>query len=121
MRILSILVLTILLVACQQSPKETDEWTDLFDGETLTGWTIRGGQADFSVQDGKIISNSVLGAPNVFLCTEKEYGDFILEYEVKIDEGINSGMLPSLPEDDSVAPTHLATVTDRPPVNTLPD
>ncbi|UCE46211.1 MAG: DUF1080 domain-containing protein, partial [Phycisphaerales bacterium] len=31
-------------------------------------------------------------SPNSFLCTEKEYGDFILEFEVKCDPSLNSGV-----------------------------
>jgi hypothetical protein len=36
--------------------------------------------------------NAVLGSANTFLCTEKEYGDFILEFEVKVDPELNSGV-----------------------------
>ncbi|MBN2028749.1 DUF1080 domain-containing protein [bacterium] len=87
-----ILVVLFTGIGCQQAPDENDEWVELFDGETLSGWTLIGGDADFYVEDGMIVGNSTLGAPNVFLCTEKEYDDFILEFDVKIDEGINSGM-----------------------------
>ncbi len=93
MRILPfILVVFIMGFACQNTSNENGEWVDLFDGKTLTGWTIIGGDADFSVEDSMIIGNSKLDAPNVFLCTEEEYRDFILEFDVRIDEGINSGM-----------------------------
>ena len=30
--------------------------------------------------------------PNSFLCTEKEYGDFVLELEFKVDPALNSGV-----------------------------
>lgn len=90
MRIL--LAITMLAVMAQSAVAGSDDWTDLFDGESLTGWTVLGGEGDFSVQDGLLVGNSKMGAPNVFLCTDKVYSDFILKYEVKIDEGINSGM-----------------------------
>ena len=32
------------------------------------------------------------GSPNSFLCTEKEYGDFELEFEVKVHDKLNSGV-----------------------------
>ena len=32
------------------------------------------------------------GSPNSFLCTEKEYSDFELEFDVKVDRGLNSGV-----------------------------
>jgi hypothetical protein len=68
------------------------QWRDLFNGEDLDGWEIRGGFAEFKVEDGTIVGTSVEGSPNTFLCTEKDYGDFILEFEVKVDRGLNSGV-----------------------------
>src|SRR5205807_1394652 len=32
------------------------------------------------------------GSPNSFLCTEKEYGDFVLEFDVMTDPALNSGV-----------------------------
>ena len=42
--------------------------------------------------DGTIVGISKLGTPNTFLATQKQYGDFILEFDFKIDEGLNSGV-----------------------------
>src|SRR5436309_6487392 len=68
-------------------------WTNLFDGKTLNGWKKLGGTADYKVENGMIVGSTVVNSPNTFLCTEKEYGDFILELEVKIDDTTsNSGM-----------------------------
>ena len=39
-----------------------------------------------------IIGTTVLRSHNSFLCTDKEYGDFILELEVKIDSPLNAGI-----------------------------
>jgi len=39
-----------------------------------------------------IAGTTVVGSPNSFLCTEKYYGDFVLELEFKADEGLNSGV-----------------------------
>jgi hypothetical protein len=64
----------------------------LFDGKSLTGWTQRGGKAEYRVEDGCIVGKSVPDTPNSFLCTEKEYGDFVLELEFKVDPKLNSGM-----------------------------
>jgi type 1 glutamine amidotransferase len=68
------------------------QWVDLFDGKTLNGWTIHSGFAKYEVRDGAILGTAVKGSPNSFLCTEKEYGDFILEFEVKCDPKLNSGV-----------------------------
>jgi hypothetical protein len=40
-----------------------------------------------------IVGSTVVNSPNTFLCTEKQFGDFILELEVKIDDTTsNSGV-----------------------------
>jgi hypothetical protein len=65
---------------------------DLFNGKDFTGWTQRGGKAAYEIENGEIVGTSVLKTPNSFLCTEREYGDFILEYEFKVDPRLNSGV-----------------------------
>jgi len=77
------------------------EWVSLFDGKTLTGWTQKNGKATYHVEDGTIVGVTAKGSPNSFLCTEKEYGDFELTFEVKVDNRLNSGVQlrsRSLPE-----------------------
>jgi hypothetical protein len=65
----------------------------LFDGKTLAGWKQLGGAADYKVQDGAIVGSSRPGVANSFLVTEKEYGDFVLEFDVRQDVGpTNSGV-----------------------------
>ena len=68
------------------------QWVDLFDGKTLDGWSIHSGFATYRVEDGVIVGTAVKGSPNSFLCTDREYGDFILEFEVKCDPNLNSGV-----------------------------
>lgn len=68
------------------------DWTPLFDGKTLAGWKQLGGQAKYEVKDGAIVGTSVPNTPNSFLSSEKDYGDFILELEVKVDSRLNSGI-----------------------------
>ena len=69
-----------------------ENWQDLFDGKTLNGWVQRGGKASYKVEDGSIVGRTVTGTPNSFLCTEKTYGDFILEFEFKVAKAMNSGV-----------------------------
>jgi hypothetical protein len=68
------------------------EWTPLCNGKNLKGWKKLNGNAEFTVKDGVITGISKMNTPNTFLVTEKNYGDFILEFEFKIDEGLNSGV-----------------------------
>jgi hypothetical protein len=43
-------------------------------------------------KDGTIVGTTAKGSPNSFLCTEKIYGDFELEFDVKVDNALNSGV-----------------------------
>ncbi len=75
------------------STAQDGEWIDLFDGETLNGWSIHSGFAEYRVEDGAIVGTAVKGSPNTFLCTDMEYGNFILEFEVLLEDNeLNSGV-----------------------------
>lgn len=68
-------------------------WTSLFDGKTLNGWKKLSGNAEYTVENGAITGITSLNTPNTFLVTEKEYGDFILELEVMMEDTTsNSGI-----------------------------
>ena len=66
--------------------------TALFDRRTLDGWVQRNGTATYRVEDGASSGKTSEGSPNSFLCTVKEYGDFELKFEVKVDDALNSGV-----------------------------
>ncbi len=78
--------------ASAEEKKTEGGWRNLFDGKTLDGWEVRGGFAKYRVENGEIVGTSVEGSPNTFLCTKKQYGDFFLEFEVKCDPQLNSGV-----------------------------
>ena len=67
-------------------------WISLFNGKNLDGWRVLNGTAEFAVKDSVIIGISKLNTPNTFLATKKEYSDFILKYEAKMENGLNSGV-----------------------------
>lgn len=64
----------------------------LFDGKTLDGWVQKGGTAKYEVVDGTIVGTSVPKTPNSFLCTDRNYGNFELEVDFKVDPLLNSGI-----------------------------
>jgi hypothetical protein len=68
------------------------DWKPLFDGKTLAGWKQRGGTAKYRVEGNEIVGSSVPDTGNSFLCTEQEYGDFVLEVEFQVDPDLNSGI-----------------------------
>ncbi len=67
-------------------------WQYLFNGKNLNGWKPLNGHAKFEAINGEIVGTTVLNQPNSFLATEKDYGDFILEFEFKLDNKMNSGV-----------------------------
>jgi prenyltransferase beta subunit len=86
------------------SDNKEQTWKLLFNGENLEGWEQLGGAANFEVIDGAIVGTSVKGTPNSFLTTKETFKDFILELEVKADNGLNSGIQirsNSLPEHEN--------------------
>ncbi len=67
-------------------------WQHPFNGENFDGWNVKNGTAEYDIIDGVIVGTSRLGTPNTFLCTNDDYGDFILELYARIDYGLNSGV-----------------------------
>lgn len=85
-------VLILMFTACAQTLKDDIPWKGLFDGQTLDGWTQKGGEALYEVRDGTIVGITVHDTPNSFLTTNKMYDDFILELEYHVDPSMNSGV-----------------------------
>lgn len=88
-------VVVIIAVGVLTSPAlagKKDGLKPIFDGKTLNGWEQRGGEAEYLVEDGMIVGTTVPNTPNSFLCTEKDYGDFILELDFKVAPEMNSGV-----------------------------
>jgi hypothetical protein len=80
------------IAATQAVQPAEDGWTSLFDGKSLDGWVQRNGTATYRVEDGCVVGKTTEGSPNSFLCTEKDYGDFELKFEVLVDDALNSGV-----------------------------
>ena len=64
----------------------------LYDGDTLAGWRVVGGQSTFEASGEDIVGRHGPG-DNTFLRTDKTYGDFSLKMQMRWDEGGNSGVL----------------------------
>lgn len=87
-----LIVYTACILLIQIELVTAQKWNSLFDGKTLKGWTQRGGKATYEVKNGEIVGMTVKDTPNSFLCTDKEYGDFILELDLKLDDEMNGGV-----------------------------
>ena len=74
-----------LVPAAQTAPILADAaWENLFDGSTLKGWVGSG----YEVKDGAITCTP----KGSFLHTEKEYGDFVLDFDFQLKAGSNNGI-----------------------------
>lgn len=76
----------------KQPDPQAAGWQSLFNGKDLSGWAQKNGTAYFQVQENMVLGRTQEGSPNSFLCTEKEYSDFELTFEVKVDDALNSGV-----------------------------
>ena len=88
-KVLFLTAITFMLASCTQ---EGPNWKSLFNGENLDGWEKLNGTAEYIIEDNTIVGISEMNTPNTFLATTESYGDFILEFDFKVDDGLNSGV-----------------------------
>ena len=69
-----------------------DGFKPLFNSKNFEGWKQHSGTAEYRIESDEIVGKTVSGTGNSFLCTEGSYGDFVLEFEFKVAEGMNSGV-----------------------------
>lgn len=89
---LSVAVLAVVSLGASLHAGADSGWVSLFDGKTLNNWVQHNGTATYMVKDGTIEGTTTEGSPNSFLCTKKNYGNFELEFEVKVHNNLNSGV-----------------------------
>lgn len=85
------LCVVLFLITAAPALGQHADWIQLFDGKTLDGWTVKGGTAKYTVEDGMIVGTTVEGSPNTFLC-KGPFADFELEFDVLCDRELNSGV-----------------------------
>jgi hypothetical protein len=67
-------------------------FVSLFNGNDIDDWVQRGGVAKYTICGDTIVGTSRPNTENSFLCTKRDYADFILEVDLKVDDGLNSGI-----------------------------
>lgn len=73
--------------AAQSALERTAEPITLFDGETFDGW--EGDMTWFRIEEGAIVAGKMTEPipHNTFLCTTRDFGDFVLHLKVKLVGG----------------------------------
>lgn len=87
-----LLTALLIMMSCVNTFAQADGWESLFNGKDFIGWKKLNGDAEYKIEGNEIVGISKLNTPNTFLSTERDYGDFILEFEVKVDPLLNSGV-----------------------------
>ena len=69
------------------------QWRDITPRAGLAGWHTTGGKAGFEVANGELVGRAAPGSANSWLVSDVQYGDFILEFDAKTDQMLNSGVM----------------------------
>lgn len=85
-----LLAALVLAVSTHAEDKATPGWQHWFADGKLDGQVVSG-TASYKVEDGVLIGTTTDGSPNSFLI-KGPFKDFELEFEVKVDDALNSGV-----------------------------
>jgi len=85
------LAFALILVSGSLFPASAEDgFTPIFDGKSLDGWKLLGKTGEgYLVKDGKIVCPPK-GGGNLFY--GKEYSNFVLRFEFKMEDGSNNGL-----------------------------
>ncbi len=76
--------------ACGRSSAPEPGFVPLFDGQSLQGWQPVGKVGQGYLVEGGVLICPAEGGGNLF--TEREYADFVLRFEFRLQEGSNNGV-----------------------------
>jgi len=91
MKDLKILLALIICAIFSVISVDAQNWKNLVNGN-LDNFVKRNGTAEYKVNGDEIIGISKTGTPSTYLCTKELFTDFILEVDVKVEVGLNSGI-----------------------------
>ncbi|HSV74957.1 MAG TPA: DUF1080 domain-containing protein [Chthonomonadales bacterium] len=96
------LVLALMAAAVIAAPVRAERgFVRLFDGRSLAGWTLEGGVGPgYVVRNGELVCPSDGGG---VLFTEREYSDFVLRFDFRLDRAGNNGVAIRAPREGRLA------------------
>ena len=102
MALSSALVLSLAIAPALVAQPAEAGFTSLFDGKTLSGWSLVGGKGEgYGVKDGVLFCATGGGGK---LLTDKQYSDFVLRFEFKMPTGgSNNGLGIRAPREGDAA------------------
>jgi hypothetical protein len=91
--VLSLILSLTATIAC---PAGEPNFTPLFNGKDLTGFKAEESKDFWHVEDGVLIGENDAARKGNYLWTEKEYGDFAIEFDVRwkstTERGVDTGI-----------------------------
>lgn len=91
MKNLKVLTVTIVYFISGFCMINAQNWKSLVNGN-LDEFVKRNGTAEYKVNGNEIIGISKTVTKSTYLCTKEIFSDFILEVDVKVEVGLNSGI-----------------------------
>ena len=91
-RVLAAVVSIVTSVVRAETVAETTKLFPIFNGQDFTGWTAKDMKQFWRVEKGVLIGESDSKLSESYLWTEKTYGDFVLQFEVKWTGETDSGI-----------------------------
>jgi hypothetical protein len=83
-----------MLVHDDPEPQIGSGLVNLYNGQDLEGWTVRGGHSKFEATGDVIVGTCVPGSPSTYLSTNRsDYGDFVFTAEIKHVVDGNTGFM----------------------------
>jgi hypothetical protein len=90
------LTLAVFLCGAFASPAAEPNFTPLFNGKDLTNFKAADSKEFWRVEDGVLIGENNAAKQENYLWTEKDYGDFVLEFDARwkatTDRGVDTGV-----------------------------
>lgn len=90
------LTLILSLTAIVACPADEPKLEPLFNGKDLTGFKAEDSKAFWRVEEGVLIGENDAAKKGNYLWTEKEYKDFVIEFDVRwkatTDRGVDTGL-----------------------------
>jgi hypothetical protein len=90
------LILAVFLAACLGSTAAEPNFTPLFNGKDLTNFKAAESKEFWRVENGILIGQNNAAKKENYLWTEKEYGDFVLEFDARwqstTKRGVDTGV-----------------------------
>ncbi|MEO0514942.1 MAG: DUF1080 domain-containing protein [Planctomycetota bacterium] len=66
------------------SGAHAQSYGSLLDANSLEGWSVAGGTAEFVLSDG-VLTGITSSGPNTFLMSDETYDDFVLTFEMRLE------------------------------------